>query len=95
MQHFRSKTATVIELLFFMKKKKKMKKKMKNLRKLYFIPGAIFSCIQLLFYMFSTLMSLKDRLRLKLNVKTNCTMYGYNAGPPTAIPIYSYKNSSN
>ena len=40
--------------------------------------------MQLLFYMFSTLMSLEDRLRLKLKVKT---MYGYNAGPPMAIPI--------
>ena len=32
--------------------------------------------------MFSTLMSLEDRLRLKLKVKTN-------AGPPMAIPIYT------
>ena len=32
-------------------------------------------------------MSLKDRLRLKLKVKTN--MYGYNAGQPMAIPIYT------
>ena len=63
--NFRSKTATVIELRFFMKKKK-MKKMM------YFIPGVTFStnffCMQLLFF---TLMSLKDRLRLKLKVKTN------------------------
>ena len=32
-------------------------------------------------------MSLKDRLRLKLKVKT--LMYGYNAGQPMAIPIYT------
>ena len=31
MQNFKSSTATVIELRFFMKKIKKMKKKMKNL----------------------------------------------------------------
>ena len=39
------------------------------------------------FYMFYTLMSLKDRLRLKLKVKT--LMYGYNDEPPMAIPIYT------
>ena len=90
MQNFKSSTATVIELRFFMKKKKEMKMKMKNLRKSYlpvfhtscdiFIQ---FFCMQLLLYMFSTLMSLEDRSRLKLKVKTN--MYGYNAGPPMAI----------
>ena len=37
--------------------------------------------------MFSSSMSLEDRLRLKLKVKTD--MYGYNAGPPMAIPIYT------
>ena len=37
--------------------------------------------------MFSTSMSLEDRLKLKLKVKTG--MYGYNAGPPMAIPIYT------
>ena len=44
-----------------------------------------------LFYMFSTFMSLEDRLRLKLKVKT--LMYGYNAGPNTAIPIYHAINN--
>ena len=41
------------------------------------------------FYMFSTSMSLEDRLRLKLKVKTNICLYmaiNYNnAGPPMAI----------
>ena len=32
-------------------------------------------------------MSLKDRLRLKL--KANFLMYGYNAGPPMGISIYT------
>ena len=46
--------------------------------------------MQLLFYMFSTLMSLEDRLRLKLKVKTNISfMYRYSAGPLMAIPIYT------
>ena len=62
----------------------------------------IFTCISYLmifssnflhavtFYMFSTLIFLEDRLRLKLKVKTkNVLMYGYNAGPPMAIPIYT------
>ena len=44
--------------------------------------------MQLYFDMFSTLMSLEDRLRLKLKVKIN-NMYGYNAGLPMAIPIYT------
>ena len=44
-------------------------------------------CMQLFFYLFSTLMSFKVRLRLKLKVKTD--MYGYNAGPPIAITIYA------
>ena len=53
---------------------------------MYFVPCVIISCMQLLFDMFSTLMSLK----LKLKVKTvNILMYGYNAGPPMAIPIYT------
>ena len=33
-------------------------------------------------------MSLIDRLKLKLKVKT-FLMYGYNARPPMAIPIYT------
>ena len=38
---------------------------------LYFIPHVTFSSnFLLLFYMLSTLMSLEDRLRLKLKVKT-------------------------
>ena len=42
---------------------------------LYFIPLVIFYlCMQLLSYMFSTLMSLKDRLRLKLKVKTEISI---------------------
>ena len=31
-------------------------------------------CMQLLFYLFSTLMSLEDRLRLKLKVKTEISL---------------------
>ena len=42
--------------------------------------------MQLFFYMFFTLMSLKDRLRLKLKVKTHVWL---NAGQPMAIPIYT------
>ena len=44
---------------------------------LYSIPGVTFSsnfCMQLLFYMFFTLMSLKDWLRLKLKVKTKISL---------------------
>ena len=45
---------------------------------LYFIPGVIFSFCFLhtvtFFYIFSTLMSLKDRLRLKLKVKTEISL---------------------
>ena len=76
---------------------KKMKKKMKKMKiyenhiHLYFIPHVTFHpifCMHLLSCMFSTLMSLEDRLRLKLKVK-NVLMYGYNAGPPMAIPIYT------
>ena len=40
--------------------------------------------MQLPFYMFSTSMPLEDRLRLSYFL-----MYGYNAGPPMAIPIYT------
>ena len=46
MQNFKSSTATVIELRFFMKKKKKKKKKkMKKMKmkNLYFIPHVTFS----------------------------------------------------
>ena len=43
-----------------------------------------FACRYILFFMFSTLISLEDRLRLKLKVK-----FGYNAGQPMAIPIYT------
>ena len=48
--------------------------------------------MQLRFYMFSTLISLEDRLRLKLKVKTGislCVAIILNAGPPTAIPVYT------
>ena len=44
---------------------------------LYFIPGVTFSSNFLhavTFYMFFTLMSLKDRLRLKLKVKTQISL---------------------
>ena len=80
----KSSTTAVIELRFFTKKKKM---KMKNL---HFISHVIFSSNFLhavTFYKFSTLTSLEDRLRLKLKTKTN--MYGCNAGPPMAIPIYT------
>ena len=40
--------------------------------------------------MFSTLMSLEDRLRLKLKVKL---MYGYNEGPPMVIPVYVHSTT--
>ena len=69
----------VIELHFFMKKKMK-KMKMKNLGNhvfLYFILHVVFSsnlCMHLLFYMFSTLMSLEDRLRLKLKTEISLHM---------------------
>ena len=46
---------------------------MKMKKNLYFIPHRIV-CMQLLFYMFSTLISLKDRLRLKLKVKTEISL---------------------
>ena len=65
LENFKSSTATVIELRLFMKKMKK------NHIYLHFIPYITFSCMQLPFYMFSTSMSLEDRLRLKLNVKSN------------------------
>ena len=56
---------------------------------LCFVPCEIFSYNfwqRLLFDMFSTLMSID----LKLKVKTEHFLtYGYNAGPPTAIPIYT------
>ena len=60
-----------LELCFFMKKKDE--------------ESPILFCMQLPFYMFSTLMSLEDRLRLKKHF----LMYGYNAGPPMAIPIHT------
>ena len=60
--NFRSKTATVIELRFFMKKKMK---KMKNY--LYFIPGVIFSfSFQLLFLHVLHL----DVLRRQIEIET-------------------------
>ena len=34
--------------------------------------------------------AIRGQIELKLNVKTeNFLMYGYNAGPPMAIPIYT------
>ena len=68
-------TVVVIELRFFMKKKMKMKmKKMKNMRKSYLLvlhtSCDIFIQFLACSYMFSTLMHLEDRLRLKLKVKT-------------------------
>ena len=61
---------------------------------LYFILRVIFHPIffmQLLFYMFSTLMSLEDRWRLKVDVKTEISLYMAVMlhGPPMAIPIYT------
>ena len=41
--------------------------------------------MQLPFYMFSTLIFLEDRLKVKT------IMYGYNAGPPMAIPVYTVR----
>ena len=61
----------VIEVRFFMKK---MKKKMKNHVLPVFHTWCDIFIILLLFYMFSTLMSLKDRLRLKLKVKTEISL---------------------
>ena len=52
MQNFKSSTAIVVELRFFLKIKKKMK--MKNLENhvfLYFIPCVIFLCMQLLLHL--------------------------------------------
>ena len=61
--------------------------KMKNLINLYFIPHVTFSFnffhAVTLFYMFSTLMSLEEILRLKL--KCMAIMLE----PPMAIPIYT------
>ena len=59
MQNFKSSTAMVIELHFFMKKMK--------MKSVYFVPHAcdifVFFCMQLLFVMFSTLMSLEVSLK--------------------------------
>ena len=71
MQNFKSSTTLVIELRFFMKKKKKMKMSIY----LNSIPHVILSSNFLhavIFFMFSTLISVEDRLRLKLKVKTFC-----------------------
>ena len=60
---------------------------------LYFIPGVIFS-----FYFLHTVTFLHvihfDVLRRQIEIETesenrNFLMYGYNAGPPMAIPIYT------
>ena len=74
MQYFKSNTAMIIELHFFMK----------EIKDLCLPVCVIFSsifCMQLLFHMFSTFMSLEDRLRLKLKVQTEVSL-------PMAIPIY-------
>ena len=83
MQTFKSSTTTVIELRFFMKKKKttKMKMKMKNLIYLYFIPHVTFSSMHEVNFL--NVLHLADKL------KVNILMYGYNAGPHMAIPIYT------
>ena len=54
---------------------------------LCFVPCVIISnfCMQLLY-----LDVIGSQIELKLKVKTvNILMYGYNAGPPMAIPIYT------
>ena len=57
---------------------------------LYFVPHVTFSSDFLLAITFLHVLHLdetsEDRLRLKLKVKV--LMYGYNAGPLVAIPIY-------
>ena len=84
MQNFKSSTATVIELRFFMKKKKKrMKKKMKkmkNLRKSY-LPVFHTSCdIFIQFFACSYFLHvlhldvLRGQIEIELRVKTNISL---------------------
>ena len=72
MQNFKSSTATVIELCFMKKKKIEEDEDEEDEESvkiyLYFIPHVTVSSMKLRFYMFSTLMSSEDRLRLKLKV---------------------------
>ena len=70
MQNFKSSTATVIELCFMKKKKMKNLFTCTSYLMWHFHPIVF---MQLLFYMFSTLMSLEDRLKLK--VKTKISLY--------------------
>ena len=67
MQNFRSKTATDIELRFFMKKQKK--KQMKNHVYLYFIPRVIFSSHFLHAVTFLPVLHL-DALRRQIETET-------------------------
>ena len=78
MQNFRSKAAKDIELCFFMKKKQKRDEEsvLSCLPVFHtscdiFIP---FFARSYFFYLFSTLMSLEDRLRLKPKVKTEISL---------------------
>ena len=98
MQNFKSNTATVIELRFFMKKKKKQqkKKKMKNLWKSCLPVFHSSSEIFIHFLHAVTFLHVLhlDILRRQIEIETesknnNFLMYGYNAGPPMAIPIYT------
>ena len=77
MPNFKSSTATVIELRFF------MKKKMKNL-----IHHVTFSSHFLHAVTFLHVLHL-DILRRQIETETESKnlMYGYNAGPPMAILI--------
>ena len=80
-----SSTTTVIELHFFMKKKKKKKHEDEEfLKYLYFIPHVTFSSNFLHAVIFLHVLHLDVLRGLKYFL-----MYGYNAGPPMAIPIYT------
>ena len=60
---------------------------------LYFVPCVIISYNFLhavTFWHVLHLDVIRSQIELKLKVKTvNILMYGYNAGPPMAIPIYT------
>ena len=75
MQNFRSKTATVIELRFFMKKQKKkmIKSHLPVFRTSCDIFIQFFACSY-----FLHVLHLRSQIELKL--KVNILMYGYNAG---------------
>ena len=57
---------------------------------LYFVPCVIISLYAVTLGHVLHLDAIKSQIKLKLKVKTvNILMYGYNAGPPMAIPIYT------